>query len=130
MALSNDLFMAILAMDAYNRGYGSGIGDLNNGLGSVGSKIGNATVSKNSTILDTLGNIGVDKSASFFAQSYTYNGKTIIAYRGTDSLLKGDLAADVIGGSGSFYATQTKMAADFYRSINGTQRTTLCGFLN
>jgi putative lipase involved disintegration of autophagic bodies len=109
MTLSNDLFMAILAMDSYNRGYGAGIGDPNTGLS--GTQIGNATL-RNDVLPSGY------KSASFFAQSYTYAGKTIISYRGTDTL-KGDLAADAIGGSGSFFATQTKMAADFYRSING-----------
>ena len=27
MSISKDLFLAILSMDAYNRGYGAGVGD-------------------------------------------------------------------------------------------------------
>jgi hypothetical protein len=74
MAISDDLFLAILAMDAYNRGY-------NAGLKVTGAEIGNAL-------------IGLEKgdaeaqAASFFAQAYTWNGegngRTVISYRGTD----------------------------------------------
>ncbi|MEQ1648014.1 MAG: hypothetical protein ABL901_16935 [Hyphomicrobiaceae bacterium] len=81
MALSNDVFLAILAMDAYNRGYGAGLGDSTNGLGGVGSQIGNATVSAQSDITEN----SAQRNASFYAQSYTLDGKTIIAYRGTDN---------------------------------------------
>ncbi len=41
MTISDDLFRAILAMDAYNRGDSPGIKD----LGGVGTQIGNATIS-------------------------------------------------------------------------------------
>jgi hypothetical protein len=44
MAISDDLFLAILSMDAYNRGYAAGLGSGPLGLGDVGSSIGNATV--------------------------------------------------------------------------------------
>jgi len=80
MAISNDLFMAILAMDSYNRGYNSGIAAL------TGTSIGNATIGADSSILtDSNGNDGVDEAVSFYAQSYTWNGQTVIAYRGTDA---------------------------------------------
>jgi hypothetical protein len=81
MAISDDLFRAILAMDAYNRGYNLGIA----GLGGLNTGIGLATVKQDSRILDTEGNAGVDQAASFFAQAYTWNGKTVIAYRGTET---------------------------------------------
>jgi hypothetical protein len=74
MTISADLFRAILAMDAYNRGY-------NAGVNVAGPQIGNAVLSANSQILGT----GVDVAASFFAQAYTLaNGQTVISYRGTD----------------------------------------------
>jgi hypothetical protein len=76
MAVSNELMLAILAMDAYNRGYGAGIGPKGIGLGLAGSQLGNATVSK-------IDGEATAQAASFFAQSYTYNGKTVISYRGT-----------------------------------------------
>jgi hypothetical protein len=78
MAISDDLFRAILAMDAYNRGYNSGIGPINGGLGGVGSQIGLATVTRQD-------GEAAAQAASFFAQAYTWNGKTVIAYRGTET---------------------------------------------
>ena len=72
MAISSDLFMAILSMDAYNRGYNSSI------VALTETSIGNATV----------GIAKGDQAAqdvSFYAQSYTWNGQTVIAYRGTDA---------------------------------------------
>jgi hypothetical protein len=49
MTISPDLFLAILSMDAYNRGFAAGIKDGNNndpdGLGdATGTQIGNATI--------------------------------------------------------------------------------------
>jgi hypothetical protein len=44
MAISKDLFMAILSMDVYNRGY-------NTGLSLSGTSIGNATIAQTSSIL-------------------------------------------------------------------------------
>ena len=46
MTISKDLFLAILSMDSYNRGYGEGIA----GLGGINSKIGTATLRKQSNI--------------------------------------------------------------------------------
>jgi hypothetical protein len=42
MAISDDLFLAILAMDAYSRGYHNGLN-----LGSSETQIGNATLLRN-----------------------------------------------------------------------------------
>jgi Ca2+-binding RTX toxin-like protein len=74
MTISSDLFMSILSLDAYNRGYGAGI----SGLGGTGSEIGNAT------ILDV--DIPTNSQAEgFYAVAYTLSsGPTIISYRGTD----------------------------------------------
>lgn len=77
-ALSKDLFLAILAMNAYNRGYDSGILLPQ----SATSGIGNATlgIATNSETQPEA------VAASFFAQAYTLNNQTIISYRGTDNL--------------------------------------------
>ena len=94
MTISKDLFLAILSMDAYNRGYNSGI----SGLGGEGSKIGAATIGKDAEqLLDQ----GAAKAVSFYAVAYELNnrpdgtggsgvdglaaGTTVISYRGTDN---------------------------------------------
>jgi hypothetical protein len=109
MTISDDLFRAVLAMDAYNRGYGAGIND----LGGVGTGIGLATVGNDSSFLLAS---GVDSAAGFYALTYTWNSHQIISYRGTDSLgidlLTGGLAA--IGAPG---LSQPKLAAQFYQSV-------------
>ena len=78
---NTDLFRAILAMDAYNRGYNAGIGAPNLGLGGSGTRIGLAIVGDNSSVLGA----GRDQAASFFAQAYTLGGQTVISYRGMDA---------------------------------------------
>ncbi len=72
-----DLFRAILAMDAYNRGYNAGIGDPNTGL--TGNAIGLATIQRDIDLP-----VG-SQVASFFAQAYALGGQTVISYRGTDA---------------------------------------------
>ena len=80
MPISKDIFLAILAMDSYNRGDSVG-------LNVAGSQIGNAS------LLSVALPVGY-QTASFFAQAYTINGssisglsdgQTIISYRGTDN---------------------------------------------
>ena len=74
MSISSDLFMAILAMDSYNRGY-------NPGLVITGNTIGNATIGLAKGDQEA-------QAASFFAQAYQLaDGNTVISYRGTDQAL-------------------------------------------
>jgi hypothetical protein len=68
--------LAILSMDAYDQGYGAGIG-------GVGRTIGNAKFQFDSSVLDTPGNTDVAQSVGFYAAAYFYAGQTIVAYRGT-----------------------------------------------
>jgi hypothetical protein len=89
MGISNsnpDLFRAILAMDAYNRGYGAGMKSVGSGPneGLTGTRIGVATIG-----IASSSEIGSNQlEASFFAQAYNLdNGPTIISYRGTDTKL-------------------------------------------
>jgi hypothetical protein len=75
----DNLFLSILAMDAYNRGYDAGIKSPSAGEdeGLSGNLLGNAILRQDALPSGF-------KAASFYAQSYTWNGKTVISYRGTD----------------------------------------------
>ena len=105
MAITEKLFLAILAMDAYNRGYNAGIvSNSQNLLGGVGgTQIGNAIIGSNSNILGP----NVDIAASFFAQSYSWNGKTVISYRGTDDIPGGDFIEGWSVGAGNLFGQAT-----------------------
>lgn len=74
MTISTDLFLAILAMDSYNRGYSPGIF----GLGDVGSQIGNATVQVYDLPIGS-------EAIGFYAIAYPLNGHKVISRRGTDT---------------------------------------------
>jgi hypothetical protein len=111
MTISKDLFLSILSMDAYNRGYNPGMAGL-----SQSGQIGNATIGLNSAVLlDANGN-RLDQPASFYGLAYNLtksvgtpgnqiaSGTTIISYRGTDDLGKElfplDLPMSFMGASG------------------------------
>lgn len=123
MTISNELFLSLLAMDSYNRGYNPGI----SGLGGLSSKIGTANLSQQSNISET----SADVAAGFYASSYTIgtgaNARTIISYRGTDNpdfFGTGSGASDVwsgwITGTGTLVnAKQADLAAAFYNTVTG-----------
>jgi hypothetical protein len=93
-----DLMRAILAMDAYNRGYNAGVkspnAPLNEGL--TGTQIGLATIGLRKGDLEA-------QAASFFAQAYTLGGQTVISYRGTDATW--DAASGWVNGGGAAVTT-------------------------
>lgn len=68
--MNRDLLLAILSMDSYNRGYGVGIKD----LGGIGSRIGNALLKSDSSVL--VGDEGerLDSPAGFYAIAYDMTG--------------------------------------------------------
>jgi len=95
MTIQQNLFLAILAMDSYNRGYNAGVDDGQNivngidedGLGGEGSQIGNALVSQQDIS-------EAAKAAGFYAIAYEIkddsieglaNGQKVISYRGSDN---------------------------------------------
>ncbi len=102
MAISKELFLAILSMDAYNRGYGAGIADGgagdSDGLGESGF-IGDARILARDDGID----YAAWQTAGFYAVAYTMGadapeglaGKTVISYRGTDNLGQRD---DLVSG--------------------------------
>lgn len=91
MTISKDLFLSILAMDSYNRGYAAGVGGLSN---KKDTKIGSAAIS---TLLSDVapGFEAKAQAANFYALSYEIGSdgpeglarKTVISYRGTNSPL-------------------------------------------
>lgn len=115
MTINNALMNAILAMDSYNRGYNRAI-ELATVVNST--QIGNALIIKQSQI-DT-GTQGVN--IGFYALSYSYNGETVISYRGTDG------ASDAVYGwplGDGWAAPQGQMAIDFYNEVVNTTNTHL-----
>lgn len=131
MTISKELYLALLSMDAYNRGYGAGVADGGeadtDGLGGIGSHIGNATVIRQSYTEE--GTPGV--AAGFCAVAYTMGsgpdvppelqGKTIISYRGTDNYGALPSTADVWNGYGialgSPLGEQARLAAAFRAAV-------------
>jgi hypothetical protein len=81
MTISKELFLAVLAMDSYNRGYDAGITDEpkgdTNGLGEGGSSIGGANVLNTPLPPDSA-------SIGFYAVAYDTPYGKVISYRGTD----------------------------------------------
>jgi hypothetical protein len=129
MAISSDLFLAILAMDSYNRSYNQGLR-----LDESIRQIGNATIG-------LAGDSAAEQAASFFAQAYTINdsaiagltsGQTVISYRGTDS--GWDVLYGWPTGGGVYSNAQATLAAQFYQNVIGAHgypafRFAQCGLL-
>jgi hypothetical protein len=96
--MNRDLFLAILALDSYNRGYGRriklGEGGPSDPTNDVGQLLGNATIIQQSDTLPSR----PGTSADFYAIAYDHNGETIISYRGTDNLLKDANSGYGLGG--------------------------------
>ena len=116
MAINGDVFRSILAMDSYNRGYDAGIN-------LSGSSLGDAVLAKDSTQEFGLPNT---QAASFSAQSYSWNGKTVISYRGTNS--PGMLQNVLNGwptGLGGADTPQAMLALKFYNAVDAATNTNI-----
>lgn len=113
MAISNKIFLSILSLDSYNRGYNEGI----EGLGSEDVSVGNATLSSQSSVLEN----SPELNAGFFAAVYDWNGSRVISYRGTDSAVELSWAADIWSGwtlgAGFPWASQAGLAIKFFQDI-------------
>jgi hypothetical protein len=123
MTISKDLYLSILSMDAYSRGYHTGLDDL--GDASDGSvHIGLADVSFNIT---DAGIFNAAEASSFYAIAYTMggnsttgiaNGTTIISYRGTDQPFMEFIPVDLpISYGGSYDQRQIALAQQFFNSV-------------
>jgi hypothetical protein len=119
--MNRDLFLAILAMDSYNRGYGQGV----SGLANSGH-IGNATITRQSNIISD----STEVAAGFYAIAYTVtgvdgiaDGSTVISYRGTNYDASGDYSKfrDIWNGwivGAGVAVGQANPALEFYRAVN------------
>jgi len=110
MSISNDLFLMILSMDSYNRGYDKGIqvqGQQNNPDGQIGL----------AKLFDDKGDQQA-RDSGFYAAAYTWGGKTVLSYRGTDDIETLSAANDIWSGwtlgAGYAGASQAGLAMDFY----------------
>lgn len=114
---NDDIFLAILAMDAYNRGYSSGI-ELPD---AKGTQIGSATISK--TIADIVGFSANAEAIGFYAVAYDTPDGTVISYRGTDNPTfnpfdeTGDVWRGWLFGTGLTLGTQLTLAQEFYEEV-------------
>lgn len=126
MTVEKDFLIATLAIDAYNRGYDSGLlvdgqGDAD-GLGenSDGTlKISSATVSHN---LENAGIANVALDDGFYAIAYETDYGTVISYRGTDSFFGTEIAGnDGFNGYGIALGEpggpQYNLLIEFYKSV-------------
>lgn len=110
--MSNELFYAILAMDAYNRGYGAKLTGLSD---AIGTKLGNATV---------IGSAGdaAAQANGFYAIAYELDGQKIVAYRGTDDTTIFSRSSDLWNGwvqGAGILSSQSEDAIRFYERIAG-----------
>lgn len=124
MTISRDLFLAILSMDSYNRGYAPGIQNL-----LISDSIGTATILTDASAeLDA----NVVFNAGFYAIAYDVSGAgidgltgTVISYRGTDNISifgSGDIRNGwFIGGGaqGDWAGAQAPLSIEFYKAIVG-----------
>ncbi len=79
--MNRDVFLSLLALDSYNRGYGPNVllntSDSTSGQNEVDRLIGSATI--------TAHNISpAAQAAGFYAIAYNWNSETIISLSGTN----------------------------------------------
>ncbi len=120
--MNRDVFLSILAMDSYNRGYGEGLK-----LPGGSKKLGTTTISRQSDIRS-----GSDAvNAGFYAIAYDWNGEKVISFRGTNPEFSVDSVADFLNsplvrdmwngwslGAGFSGAAQGAMAIKFYEDVS------------
>ena len=142
MTMNRDLFLAILAMDSYNRGYGENVSGLAspgpNGSSGSSIRIGRATILRDANDAE-----GVAEAAGFYALAYDLSSAgidglsgTVISYRGTNfninwnpfTFLNSPIISDVISGWSvgvGLPGQQAALALDFYNAVapgNGDPR--------
>ncbi|MDR6189629.1 hypothetical protein QE372_001897 [Agrobacterium pusense] len=119
---TDDLFVAILAMDAYNRG-------VSPGLAVVGDRIGSATILNDTRTLSG-STIEQYERAGVYGIAYDTGSEKIISYRGTDQLISApwsDSGSDIWNSYGMAlghpFTAAARLATEFYQAITGTEQT-------
>ena len=83
--MNRDVFLSLLALDAYNRGYGQNVivqdGDNPDGQIETNRRIGNAMIQGQSNVTTD----SDERNAGFYAIAYAWNGETVISFRGTNA---------------------------------------------
>ena len=133
MTISPELFMAILSMDSYNRGYNPGISDGEHVENDVDLGLGDAvdTLVGNARIISRVSSDpnGEAQAAGFYALAYQWNGETVISYRGTDGSYPWNLPevifTDLPIWSGDYDEPQLQLASKFYQSVAATANGTI-----
>ena len=131
--MNSDLFLAILALDSYNRGYNPGINGLPfpqfdaNGNQTIEVRLGQAKITTDSSVELGLANT---QATGFYAIAYNVGavagfepGSTVISYRGTDDPSPFNLESDFWTGwtigAGFDSASQAAFAKSFYTNVTG-----------
>ena len=118
MSMSPNLFLAILSMDSYNRGYGAGVAGLSD---AENTGLGNAIIKQHQSNQSAV-------DAGFYAISYdvsaiaNLNANTVISYRGTDNLDLTNPANDILTGwmaAAGKNTSQVGLALAFYQTVTG-----------
>jgi Ca2+-binding RTX toxin-like protein len=123
--MNDDLFKAILSMDAYNRGYNARI-NFGTNLSSDPDSSGSFSIG-NATFLNDSGKLLGAKTAGFYAIAYNYKDETIISFRGTDSAWD---IKDWLGAVSEYFSIQSGLASLFYNSMTsdpGSKNISLTG---
>ena len=114
MSISDDdIFDAVLAMDAYNRNNNQGvlIGGVDD---AAGTQIGDATIIAERNVPDE----------SFYAIAYQYpDGRIVISYRGTDAIAEwpSDVATGWSVGAAITVANQAPLSIQFFEDVVNMQ---------
>ena len=128
--MNSVLFKAILSMDAYNRGYNSGL-DLS--IRDLSGNVLHASDAINIAKIGTASIYAVEDGAAaenigFYGIAYELSGgEIIISYRGTDDvdgfpnpLTDMDVQHGWTLGAGNTASQQGRMAVEFYQAVAGT----------
>ena len=124
MTIAKELFLSILATDAYNRGYDSGIDnlsdDIDTAFGALKIIARSSSADDSQEVLNGFYAIAYEVTDGDAIEGFD-TGDKIISYRGTDfppenNESGSDIWNGWISGAG-FPAGQTKLAFDFYKSV-------------